>query len=176
MKEIKGGKRYALEFVCSCCGRLVTDMEARDTEKWCDGGMCMECTYWTDLCHNPPSKYCVVIDGRLYHFPPARKTTKETLVAFTTNRKIISSNTAWNYGVVPKRFQPFFPTSAHMISQKEAEIMKRCPDYRCKKLGCWDRMQCFWFGEDEKNWNKIPKDHKIGDECCPLFINISRFL
>lgn len=167
------GKPHYEEYICKHCGRIVSVYEQinlGNTHAEMRPDACYDCSFWLNMVENPMDDM-QVINGQLFSFPPMVEKEHERRRIITTDGRIICSDQFYNYGRVPAHFRHLFPDTAHFINLALSQKLKLFGQYRCKRIGCWDRMHCIWFTEENKTWNKIPANHKIGDEGCPLFVN-----
>ena len=131
---------------------------------------CFECSFWLNVARNPKPHF-QVINGQYFSFPPIVKKGCKVRHILTTEGDVIDSTELFNYGLIPERFKHLFRTTAHFLPYQVWRRIKANQGFQCKRLGCWDRLQCMWFNEEKKDWNEIPKDYQIGGEECPLFVN-----
>lgn len=157
------------EHVCSICGKIVEYPEITGIVN--NEPACWECSTWANLASHP-KKHFQVINGQYFIFPPVINSSERVRHILTVQGELVSSTELFNYGTIPGHLKSLFPTTAHFVNYHLYRKIKANERYRCRRLGCWDRMQCFWFKEEKKDWNVIPADHKIGAEECPMFINI----
>lgn len=167
------GNTYLQEYTCIHCGRIVRDYEQRMTFdsriQLEDSKVCFNCSFWLNAAQNP-ILHAQVIDDQLFSFPPVVKKGGKVRHILTIKGEMIDSTELFNYGKIPEQFKHLFPTTAHFVKCHVYRKLKT--NYTCRRLGCWDRINCFWFREKNRNWNKIPKDYVPGGEHCPMYINI----
>lgn len=167
------GRNRLEDYICTSCGRIVSAYEQRMTASMRDEihtDTCWECTFWLYTAANPKPNF-QVINYQYFSFPPEIKDGGRVRHILTTTGEIINSTEYFNYGTIPERFRHLFPNTAHFINGTFLRKLRTNQNFRCKRLGCWDRLQCLWFKEEQKDWNVIPANHIIGDEQCPMFIN-----
>lgn len=171
-KDVVGRNRLK-DYICTSCGQIVSEYVQRMTAHMrgeISSQTCWECSFWLYTARFPKEHF-QVINNQYFSFPPEIKIGGRVRHILTTEGLIISSTEYFNYGFIPERFAHLFPTTANFINGTFLRKLKANHGFNCKRLGCWDRLHCLWFNEANKNWNVIPKDHVIGNEECPMFIN-----
>lgn len=159
------------DFHCKFCGHIVSVYEQRLIKPFANKDqLCYDCVLWLKLAEDPGDDF-YVIDNCGYRIEPIVKKNKRVKHILTKEGKFMRTTELICYGAIPERFHHLFSNTAHFISHFTYRKLKSKDGYRCRKLGCWDRLHCVWFNEENKNWNKIPKNHIIGTEECPIFIN-----
>ena len=160
-------------FACRHCGRIVRRYEQNmtaDTQLRLEyPDSCFECAFWLNA-HAHPIPNSQIINGQLFSFPPVVRERGRVRHILTVKGEMIDSTELFNYGPVPDRFRELFPDTANFV--KCSVYRKLKSNFTCRKLGCWDRTYCYWYHGKEQSWNQIPKNHKPGDEHCPMYINI----
>lgn len=157
-------------FSCKACGAWVSLLPDDEiAEEMVSEKFCMTCAMWHRLSRRPKSSYVIVV-GKYYAFRDV-KTGRRLRTAVRFDGRTFTSALFVNYGKVPDYFRPMLPDNAVFAPRSQRRLAQANDGYSCHRKGCWDRMQCVWFRMDETDWNKIPKNHKTGDENCPLFIN-----
>lgn len=164
------GRDYRV-YMCTECGRLVSRYEQNMTAHMRDGkDICFDCSFWLNLAAHP-KEYAQVINGQYFTFPPVIKGSAKVRHILTHEGEIVSSTELYNYGHIPLRFIHLFPNTADFIGGSLLRKLRNNGCFSCKRLGCWDRLHCIWFREEQTDWNPIPKDHVVGEEMCPMFVN-----
>jgi hypothetical protein len=142
--------------------------------------LCFACAFWKNLIDNPVP-YRQIINGTHWTFNPWSD--KPMMFAGHGGRafyimlndgNVLRSNNAWFQGEIPEHFRSQLPDTAKFISRTAYYKIKDQPMFQCQSKGCWDRYHCYWYDktvEVDGAWNKIPSNHKIGDECCELFLD-----
>jgi len=142
--------------------------------------LCFACAFWKHLIDNPVP-YRQIINGTHWTFNPWSD--KPMMFAGHGGRafyimlndgNVLRSNNAWFQGEIPEHFRSQLPDTAKFISRTAYYKIKDQPMFQCQSKGCWDRYHCYWYDktvEVDGAWNKIPSNHKIGDECCELFLD-----
>lgn len=147
-----------------------------------DRQLCFSCAFWTDKIENPPAGK-EVIGGHHYTVHPTAKRPDNLLRGFMGKEffirrfdgTLIKSNNVWHQGEIPERFRKQLPDTAVFIPMMTYQKLEK-DDHKCYAKGCWDRYNCFRYDlscEKDGAFNQIPSNHKVGDERCPSFINIS---
>ena len=141
------GQDCISDYICYECGRIVSVYEQRTTANIHDHSqhVCYECAFWLSKAGNL-KPFEQVINNQLFSSPPEIREGSKPRHILTVGGEIISSTELFNQGRIPDRFLHLFPTTAHFING-------------------------LWFQEANKDWNKIPDNHVIGAEECPMFIN-----
>lgn len=173
-------------YTCSLCG-VPVDLEdynkkAQMTQAMKQDMVCFSCAYWSKQL-NESNDLHQIIDGKLWIFNPW--TSQEDKPAYPghrgepfyimlNNKDVMRSNNVQLLGDVPAYFKQSNPDTAQFITGKAYKIIKNHPFFKCQSKGCWDRYHCYWYDESNEingPWNVIPQKHKIGDECCEIFLN-----
>lgn len=166
------GRNHLDDYTCCLCGQIVSAYTAYDSKlrQKKHINTCFECSYWLYTADHPKDNF-QVINNQYFTFPPTIKKGGRIRHILTIQGEIISSTEYYNYGTIPERFRNRFPSTANFINGALLRHLKANAGFKCRRLGCWDRQYCLWFNEEQKNWNRIPDNHIIGDENCPMFIN-----
>lgn len=169
---------------CPCCGKMfwsfTSDIKANlYNENW-QGFICRDCAYWLDyIKKNRP--YREIIAGVCYNFLPPQTEKKPGVMLGGKGMKYIlktdgstnKSNDIWKIGKVPERFKKQLPNTGWWISRRNFRNL-RYGWYKCDNKGCYDRYHCLRY-EIEKEiepYNIVPDNWQIGDEKCPVFVNL----
>lgn len=178
MSNIARTRSRSEGYTCLCCGDYVDCGDYNPMSpipKIMEAAhLCFSCAFWTDKANNPlPGQQ--IIDGKCYAFKPwGRKSKQRSCYLRLSDGTAIRSNSFVDYGTVPKRFMSILPDTAKFITKQAYHRISAHPYFKCKSKGCWDRYHCFWYDmtlEGNKPWNVIPKNHRVGDECCESFLN-----
>lgn len=160
-------------YVCTKCDCIVHPNEfQRDSQtfnRMIKDSVCYECAYWMNIIDHRMN-YDHIISHHYYAALPIVKPKKKIAHILTFNGDIIHSTELFRYGEIPERFWEGLPNDANFISHGKLRTINANIEFQCNRIGCWDRKCCFWF-HDQMDWNIIPKDHVIGSENCPMFIN-----
>ncbi len=172
---------------CSHCGDLVNleDFKALNTPMVSlmrKSRLCFGCAYWmTWIAENRLS--AIIVDGGIWEpleplFMPTIKQaigkSIKLLMEYST-RRIYGCNSIALRSKVPDKFVNELPDQYTFITFEQYRRIYNYDAEMCLSKGCFDRYQCFWYNakiaEPNEPWNKIPKNYKIGSECCPSFVN-----
>lgn len=160
-------------FVCSKCESIVHPYEYIRNEKlhsrMIKDSVCYTCAYWMDLIEHRMS-YDYVIAHQYFAAPPIVKPNKKIAHILTFDGHITHSTELFRYGEIPERFWEQLPNNANFITNNRLRTIQANSEFHCDRIGCWDRKYCLWF-QGQMDWNEIPKNHKVGSENCPMFIN-----
>lgn len=166
-----------METTCLCCGMPYDIIDYQRTNALLpvvkDKQVCISCAYWVDLAERQPDNM-FVIGHECFMY---EKGSKHNAVYVLKNKtEVFYSRNIRNIGKVPEYLQHILPDNAQYIDVESYRIINRIQGYVCKSKGCWDRYHCFWYPlpEPYEPWNVVPPKHKIGGECCPIFINKSK--
>lgn len=172
MSQDVNGRDYVSDYICNECGRIVSVYEQRMTVHMRNHSqhICFECAFWLSKAGNL-KPFEQIINNQLFSFPPEIKEGGKVRHILTVDGEVIGSTELFNQGKIPDRFLNLFPTTAHFINGHFLRKLKTNRNFHCRRLGCWDRLHCLWFQEENKDWNKIPENHVVGTEECPMFIN-----
>lgn len=180
-------KGMAREFItCKKCGKAIDAYYFSDKpqvlSKIRESELCFDCLFWQDFINNRPENI-KIIDGCAWQFIPLKTpffkyhcNRPEIKCIFSpTTKKLFHATQAKLIGRIPKLFEDELPTEYRFVSGDTYFRLQKYMCNHCRSKGCWDRYQCVWYDESitEPNgpWNRIPKNHKVGDEKCERFIN-----
>lgn len=160
-------------YVCAKCGSIVHPHEFhRDPQiydRMLNDSVCFECAYWMNIIDHRMN-YDYIIEHQYYAVLPIIKPKKKIAHILTHEGHIIHSSELFRYGEIPERFWDDLPNNANFITHQKAKSISVNSEFHCDRIGCWDRKYCFWF-HGQMDWNEIPKNHEVGSENCPMFIN-----
>jgi hypothetical protein len=159
-------------YECCKCGEKVFvqdyDEEPAYIAEMAEMQLCYECHYWQTLPERCPADY-IILNGKLIWAP-------RYVLPFTKPRHFIKTNkdifrTCYMPVVdeVPERFRDHVRDNVVEISREQYYDISTSYRKKCDRKGCWDRRDCLWY-EGPMDWNKIPANHKMGDEECQSFI------
>lgn len=160
-------------FVCQECGKIVHlnhFIDDTSRHKMKQQQRCFECIYWLELIANP-LPHSQIIDHQYFCFPPSINNVGKERYILTFDGHVIVSTQLFNYGHIPERFWKRLPNTANFLPFSRYKTIKANEGFECARVGCWDRTHCLWF-HGPMDWNEIPASHKIGNEKCPMFINL----
>ena len=177
----------AREFItCKKCGKAIDAYYFSDKpqvlSKIRESELCFDCLFWQDFINNRPENI-KIIDGCAWQFIPLKTpffkyhcNRPEIKCIFSpTTKKLFHTTQAKLIGRIPKQFEDELPTEYRFVSGDTYFRLQKYMCNHCRSKGCWDRYQCVWYDESitEPNgpWNRIPKNHKVGDDKCERFIN-----
>lgn len=174
-------------FLCRYCGSLICledyNKKLPLPQVMKSEQLCFSCAYWKNKINNPAPNH-QIINGKYWIFEPWSDKPLlfaghggKTFYIILNDGGVLRSNNIWCQGEIPQRFREALPDTAKFITRTAYYKVKNQPCFQCQAKGCWDRYHCFWYNisqEIGEPWNIIPNDHKIGEECCEIFLDKSK--
>lgn len=176
-------------FKCTICGNKEFNFNFQSAEHneyvklMVEKHICFSCAFWLyEYYHQKENAYFIDYDyiqfGK-YVDPKYSLGLTTPIYAIIYPFKILKCSYYEYFGTVPTHLRGIIHNTAVRLSKKEFMQFGQ-EEWVCKKAGCFDRYNCMRYDiqieADKGPWNIIPKDHQIGDEKCPSFLNKSKYL
>lgn len=143
-------------------------------------GLCHHCAFWNTYLETHQGRF-EVVDGKVYEYGNPLFIIKSRTLPAKTAYIFKSDNTALRLpfarciGKAPEGYG-LSNTGKFITRPKYLKISNR-EGYECRAVGCFDRYHCFWYNkekwEPDGPWNIVPKNHVVGSEECPNFVDKS---
>lgn len=171
---------------CHLCGKTVIlddfDASSKYYKIMQEQHVCFSCAFWIDKIATPPSDF-IIAGGHYFIIHPCVKRPDNKLMGFhgaefyfrKFDGTLVKSNNVWHHGEIPQHFRKDLPDTAYFLSLITYQRLKN-DTHLCLAKGCWDRYHCLRYDtscEKDGPFNIVPASHKIGNEKCPSFINVS---
>lgn len=174
-----------LVIICDKCSKKEYPDNCHDStilKIMLDNSLCCKCATWKHIIDRDGDKL-KIIDGYAYSFYPPQYSivpngmlgqNGKWVYVLEKNGKVIKSNDVWPCGKVPDQYRKELPDDGWFITKRAYNIIKM-RNSPCKKKGCVDRFHCYLYDlttEKEELFVKPKRNHIVGEEKCPSFVNI----
>lgn len=137
--------------------------------------LCIECKYWADLIPTLDMDDVLIVEGEVIRCCPihveALYTPKSSYI-YTASGEFLRVTDVISLGTMPLYLRRQHPNNAIFVTRKVGNLIRQTGVlYRCPRKGCLDRHQCFWFRDQDKDWNALPPDYHENYEKCPIYIS-----
>ncbi len=161
-------------YTCKMCGKIVDAenmfLRSNELKELLVEELCHDCHYWKGV-FSTTEEHCV-IEGHFITYKRTSNRSRNSAVILTYGKECFLIESYVDYGEIPEKYRKDYPDDANFVNYNVYKRVVFMNGFDCRRKGCWDRIRCLWYRTGEMDWNPIPVNHKIGEEMCPLFIDV----